>query len=89
MEEHVQHLTVVLEELRKNRLYAERSKCTFGNSKVEYLRHIISEAGVATDPAKIEGMIKWPTPKSVKSLRGFLGLTGYYRKFVKNYKAIS
>ncbi|XP_020095981.1 uncharacterized protein LOC109715416 [Ananas comosus] len=89
LEEHIQHLDTVLGELRRNKLYAKRSKCTFGQGEVEYLGHIISEKGVATDPTKIEAMTTWQIPKSVKELRGFLGLTGYYRKFVKGYGAIS
>lgn len=67
----------------------KRSKCAFGQSSLEYLGHIISDHGVLADPAKLESMSKWPRPTSIKALRGFLGLTGYYRRFVKDYGKIS
>ncbi|CAL1379503.1 unnamed protein product [Linum trigynum] len=88
-EEHEQHLTITLQLLRQHQLYAKESKCSFGQSQVEYLGHIISGDGVSTDPGKIEAMRNWPRPQSIKGLRGFLGLTGYYRKFVKHYGDIS
>ena len=87
--EHLGHLKLVLQTMQDHTLYAKRSKCTFAVSQVEYLGHIISDKGVATDPAKIESMKEWPIPKNVKQLRGFLGLTGYYRRFIKGYAVIS
>ncbi|KAJ4789012.1 polyprotein [Rhynchospora pubera] len=87
--EHQQHLSVALEVLRKNAMYAKKSKCDIGATQLEYLGHVISAKGVATDPKKIEAMVQWPTPKSVKELRGFLGLTGYYRRFIKHYSSIA
>ncbi|KAL2230686.1 UNVERIFIED_CONTAM: Transposon Ty3-G Gag-Pol polyprotein [Sesamum indicum] len=86
---HLVHLRKVMELMRKHQLYAKQSKCYFAQKKVEYLGHIISWEGVATDPRKIESMVNWPVPSNVKALRGFLGLTGYYRRFIKDYGSIS
>ncbi|XP_039039693.1 uncharacterized protein LOC120177719 [Hibiscus syriacus] len=89
MAAHIAHLQKVLEVLQTNQLFAKFSKCFFGQNQVEYLGHIISAAGFATDPTKVEAMKNSSLPKSLKSLRGFLGLTGYYRRFIKDYVAIS
>jgi hypothetical protein len=78
-----------LQLLKDNQLHAKLSKCSFVVPQIEYLGHIISSQGVSTDPSKINAMLQWPYPKTVKSLRGFIGLTGYYRKFIRNYGLIS
>ena len=87
--EHMKQLELVLETLLKNHLFVKKSKCSFGKEQVEYLGHLISKQGVATDLAKIESMKCWPFSNSLKVLRGFLGLTGYYRRFIKDYGKIS
>ncbi|KAL9293385.1 putative nucleotidyltransferase, Ribonuclease H [Arabidopsis thaliana] len=89
METHLEHLKKVLDIMKKHQFYANVKKCSFGNSKISYLGHIISGNGVGADPEKIKAIVKWPQPKNVIELRGFLGLTGYYRKFVRNYGQIA
>ncbi|GJW51736.1 retrotransposon-related protein [Tanacetum coccineum] len=89
MEDHLQHLRCVLSTMQAHTLFAKQSKCSFAMDKVEYLGHLISSEGVSTDPSKIQDMKNWPRPLNVKQLRGFLGLTGYYRRFIKNYAVIS
>ena len=88
-EEHEQHVRRVLELLRQHQLFAKKSKCTFCTDKVEYLGFVISKDGVSTDPAKIEAVKNWPTPKNIREARGFLGLAGWYRVFVKSYAKIA
>lgn len=88
LEAHEKHLTVTLELLREHQLYVKKSKCMLAQMEVEYLGHIISAHGVAAEPSKIQAVKDWPTPTTVKALRGFQGLTGYYRKFVRGYGII-
>jgi hypothetical protein len=83
--EHHKHLELVLQKLQNSQLFAKMSKCSFGQQSIQYLGHIISDTGVSTDRA----MEKWPTPTNMTELRGFLGLTGYYRKFVQHYGLIT
>jgi len=89
MDTHLEHLTKALTLLKQHQLFVKLSKCKFGCSKVEYLGHIISVEGVCADQGKIQAMTDWPLPKTAKALRGFLGLTGYYRKFIKGYGSIA
>lgn len=83
MEEHVKLLRQVFEILDANKFYIKRSKCSFAQLSVEYLGDIVSAAGVATEPPKVEAVLSWPKPENLKQLRGFLRLTGYYRKFIQ------
>jgi hypothetical protein len=80
LEEHIVHLTQVLEQLREHQLYMKMSKRSFAQTQLSYLGHIISDKGVATDSSKISTMVECPTPTNVTEVRGVLGLTGYYRK---------
>jgi len=78
----------VLKLLEEKQLYAKTSKCFFGVQEVEYFGHIVSHEGVKVDPRKIKSIKEWKIPTSIKHMRGFLGLIGYYCKFVKNYGRI-
>jgi hypothetical protein len=87
--EHLQHVRAVFQALRTSKLALKQSKCTFGATSVAYLGHIITGEGVNMDPAKIEAVLAWPTPTTVRALGGFLALTGYYRKFIKDYGVVA
>ena len=87
--DHAKHLEQVLAILSKNELKVKRSKCMFAQQQLLYLGHVISGNGVATDRKKIEPILKWKRPTNVKELRSLLGMTGFYRKFIKGYGVIS
>jgi hypothetical protein len=87
--EHLRHLHLVFTKLQDQRLVVKRSKCAFSARTVAYLSHVISEAGVAMVVAKVRAVLEWPRPRSVRDVYGFLGLAGYYRRFIKNYRAIT
>jgi hypothetical protein len=89
LQEHANHLKQVFQLLQDNQLYIKQSKCSFTQPQLEYLGHIIGVNGVATDREKITTVHQWPTPTSAKQVRSFLGLTGYYRKFIRQYGIIS
>lgn len=86
---HVKHLRIVFDLLNKHQLKVKKSKCCFAQQKLCYLGHVISAEGVATDPAKIAPILQWKSPTNVKELRKVMGMTGYYRKFIKGYGIIS
>lgn len=89
LEDHGRHLFEVLSILTSHQFYVKLSKCTFCCATVDYLGHFIENGQLRADPSKIEAMISWPTPSTVKQLRGFLGLTGYYRRFIAGYASIA
>ncbi|KAJ9563825.1 hypothetical protein OSB04_008985 [Centaurea solstitialis] len=88
-EEHEQHLKVVLELLMDQKLYAKFSKCEFWIREVHFLGHVVREEGIIVDPAKIEAIAKWETPKTPTEIRQFLGLAGYYRRFIEGLSRIA
>ncbi|XP_022158580.1 uncharacterized protein LOC111025034 [Momordica charantia] len=88
-EQHEGHLRQVLTALRKNSLYAKFSKCEFWLVKVAFLGHIVTREGIAVDPAKVEAVSGWPRPRTVTEIRSFLGLSGYYRRFVQDFSRVA
>ncbi|WJX19257.1 hypothetical protein P8452_08970 [Trifolium repens] len=88
-EEHVEHLRIVLETLREKKLYAKLSKCEFWLKEVSFLGHVISSGGIAVDPSKIDAVLEWGTPESVFEIRSFLGLAGYYRRFIEGFSKLA
>ncbi|MCW2743449.1 MAG: uncharacterized protein JWR45_3871 [Blastococcus sp.] len=88
-EEHKQHLRVVLDLLRKHKLYAKESKCEFFKTSISFLGYMISADGLGMEPYKVKAVVDWPTPQSATEVRQFLGLAGYYRKFVRHFSHIA
>ena len=82
-------MRVVLQLLRDHQLYAKFSKCEFWLTKVRFLGHVVSALGVSVDPEKFETMMSWERPKSVFEIRSFLGLTGYYRRFIEDFSLLA
>jgi len=89
LEEHKRHVTQVLDRLRKMKLYAKKSKCEFFKSEVEFLGHRIGAKGLQVMPEKVKAVSEWPRPESASDIRSFVGLCGFYRRFVKDFSKIA
>ena len=85
-DEHVNHVTQVMQKLHDHQWYCKLKKCEFATTSVEYLGHIVSNGNIAIDPEKMKAVTEWPTPfKNVTEVQKFLGLVGYYRKFIPHF----
>ncbi|KEH41545.1 DNA/RNA polymerase superfamily protein, putative [Medicago truncatula] len=88
-EEHAEHLKIVLQVLKEKKLYAKISKCEFWLKEVSFFGHVISGDGIVVDPSKVKAVSQWETPKSVTEIRSFLGLAGYYRRFIEGFSKLA
>ena len=87
--DHVEHLRVVLSKLREHKLYAKFSKCEFWLSKIPFLGHILSRDGISVDPSKVQEVMDWKAPTLVHEVWSFLGLVGYYHRFILDFSKIA
>jgi hypothetical protein len=88
-EKHAEHLRLVLQKLREHKLYAKRSKCEFWLKEVSFLGHVVSNGGIAVDPSKVQDVLNWKASTNVSEISSFLGLTGYYMRFIKGFSKLA
>ena len=86
IKENMRNICEVLSYLRENKLYGKLSKCYFFQKEIHYLGHIIFGEGISVDPEKVKAIMEWPVPKNAHEVRSFMGLAGYYRRFVEGFK---
>ncbi len=84
-EEHVEHVKIVMDVLRQNSILIKMSKCSWGQTELPYLGHIVSKDGIKVDPKKIEAVACWPEPTNLNEIQQFLGLTNFFRKYIQGY----
>jgi hypothetical protein len=87
-EEHAQHLQIILTPLREHQLYAKFSKCVFWLEEIQFLGHVLSAKGIAVDPSKVKDILEWKLPTTMHQVRSFLGLAGYYRRFILDFSKL-
>jgi hypothetical protein len=87
--EHEEHLRIVLQRLHDHQLYAKFNKCEFWLTEVQFLDHVVSSEGISVDPSKVQEVLDWKPPRTVHQVRSFLGLPGYYRRFIPNFSKIT